>query len=116
MWERAANRFDAAAEANLPVRSSVHDCGSRTVVLITPPHAEHPTEAHFIAVVLDRQDPDYMRYIVLEHSRDIGGGPRTVLGEWARVEAGVSHVNYGDGPQPDADAFLAVVCEKFTAL
>ena len=32
----------------------------------------------------------------------------TVLGEWEEQQ----HVNYGEGPPPDADAFLAVVAHR----
>ena len=114
LWANVARDSGAGADAELPVTSTLHDCGGRTVVLVTPPMAEHPTEAHFIAVVVDSKDPSYVRYVVREFGRDVGGGPRMVLGEWARHEAGTSHVNYGDGPQPDANAFLEIVCERFT--
>jgi hypothetical protein len=79
-------------------------------VLITPPKPEHTTEVHYIAIILDRVDPKFLRYVVLEHSWDVNGAPRTVLGEWTSEG---SHVNYGDGPVPTEDSFLSTICDKF---
>jgi hypothetical protein len=81
IWQRLALEIGPASDATLRVRSTVHDCGGRLVVLIAPPRAEHTTEAHFIAVVMDRDDPAFLRYIVLEFGWDVTGAPRTVLGE-----------------------------------
>ena len=111
LWANIAREGGAGADADLPVTSTLYDCGGRTIVLITPPRAEHIAEAHYIAVIVDRQDPEFVRYVVLEHSWDVTGHPRTVLGEWTAE----GHINYGDGPEPGSEAFLAVVCEKFTA-
>lgn len=110
--ERLALEAGAAADATLQVTATVHDCGGRLVVLITPPDAEHVTEAHFIAVVLDRRDESVLRYVVLEFGQDVvTGGSRTVLCEWT---ASGEHINMGDGPDATAEAFLGVVCERFT--
>jgi len=99
-------------DASQSVRATVHECAGRSVVLVTPPKAEHATEAHHIAIVLDQVDSSFVRYIVLEHGWDTESQPRTVIGEWTR---GGSHINFGDGPQaPDEAAFLAIVCERFT--
>jgi hypothetical protein len=102
---------EADSDAPLTVRASVHECPGRAVVLVTPPRAEHITEAHYIAIVLDHVDPSFVRYIVLEHSWDTQSQPRTTLGEWLRDG---SHVNFGDGPEPTEAAFLDIVCERFT--
>lgn len=113
LWEGLATDAGSVADAKLIVTSTVHECGGRLVVLITPPRAEHTTEAHFIAVVLDRTDESHMRYVILEFGWDVvTGAPRTVLGEWTKDG---THMNFGDGPENNADAFLAAVCERFTA-
>ncbi len=111
MWQKASEDAGASQDAALSIMSIIHECGGRVVVLITPPPPEHVTEAHFIAVVFDRQNGSFLRYLVLEVGWDITtGGRRTVIGEWTRD----SHVNFGDGPDPDAEKFLAVVFERFT--
>ena len=111
LWNTVAQRVGASGDESLLVRSTLHVCGGRTVILIAPPPPQHVTEAHLIAVVLDASDPYFIRYIVLEHSWDVTGASRTVLGEWTRTG---NHINFGDGPEPTAEAFVAVVCEKFT--
>ena len=113
LWEDVAKRAGADSDAALSVRATVHECAGRAVALVTPPRPEHIAEAHFIAVVLDHADPSFMRYVVLEHSWNTESEPRTVVGEWSQDG---SHINFGDGPQPpDEAAFLAIVCERFTA-
>ena len=111
LWESVAVRAGVDSDRTLPVRVAVHECSGRAVALVTPPRPEHVTEAHFIAVVLDRNDPIFLRYVVLEHSWDTKSQPRTALGEWTTDG---NHINFGDGPDPNEAAFLAVVCERFT--
>jgi hypothetical protein len=112
VWEDVAIQAGAVSHTPLSVRATVHECADRAVVLVTPPPAEHTTEAHYIAIVLDKADPSFVRYVVLEHSWDTKSQPRTTIGEWTRDR---SHINFGDGPQPPNEAaFLAIVCERFT--
>jgi hypothetical protein len=113
LWEGVAKETASDSDGTLSVRALVHECAGRAVVLVTPPRPEHITEAHYIAIVLDHGDPSFVRYIVLEHSWDTQSQPRTTLGEWTRDG---SHINFGDGPEPNEAAFLAIVCERFTDL
>lgn len=49
-------------------------------------------------------------FFTLERGEGPSGALRTVLGQWQRQEDGeVHHLNFGDGPRPDRDAFLAAV-------
>src|SRR5436305_6410062 len=110
LWEDVATRAGAATDASRLITAKLHDCAGRAVVIITPPKPEHTTEVHYIAIVLDRVDPKFLRYVVLEHSWDVDGAPRTALGEWT---SDGSHINYGDGPIPGEDSFLSTICDKF---
>lgn len=53
--------------------------------------------------------PVPVRYFTLEKGLHLDGGERTVLCEWERHDTGPRHANYGDGPPPEAEAFLAAV-------
>ncbi len=73
-------------------------------LLIRFPEPLYPAEAH-LAAVMPCEPVGRRRYFVLERSVTLQGETATVLGEWA---AG-SHINYGTGPAPDMQAFLAAV-------
>lgn len=47
------------------------------------------------------------RYITLEKGFSLDGESRTVLGEWQQG----SHLNYGDGPAPSVEEFVAALHE-----
>lgn len=111
LWEDVAKPTGADSDGSRSIRAVVHECAGRSVVLVTLPQPEHAAEAHFIGIVLDRDDPTFLRYVVLEHSWDTQSQPRTVLGEWTRDG---SDINFGDGPQPTESEFVAIVCERFT--
>jgi len=49
------------------------------------------------------------RYFTLEKSISLSGGPRTVLAEWNETE----HINFGDGPEPNVDAFVTSLNKVF---
>lgn len=53
--------------------------------------------------------PVPVRYFTLEKGQNLDGSDRTVLCEWERHETGPRHENFGDGPAPDPEAFLAAV-------
>jgi hypothetical protein len=82
------------------------------VVVLPRPRAM--AEAFFVAAVLladpdqDMPDPSgvALRYFTLEKGFALDGGSRTVLCEWT---AEGSHVNYGDGPAPEVEAFIGAV-------
>jgi len=110
VWREVATTAGVATDGSLVIRATVHDCAGRSVVIITPPKPAHLTEAHLIGVVLDRNDSSFLRYVVLEHGSDENAQPYTTVGEWTAD----SHINYGDGPNPTEEAFLSLVCTRFT--
>lgn len=78
-------------------------------ILVEFPPPEEVAEAHFAVAVID----DVSRYFTLERGLDLAEGtPRTVLCEW---RADGTHLNYGDGPEPDGALFLAAVEDKVNA-
>ena len=86
-------------------------------IVIEFPEPQALAEAHLIGIVVKvklssgafADDPTQVvsRYFTLEKSITITNLPRTVLGEWRDQE----HSNYGDGPEPDVDAFVAVLAD-----
>jgi hypothetical protein len=84
------------------------------VDMLAPPVAT--TEAHMFAVVgVPWADGDYHRawpglsaYFVLEHS--VSQGPNhTVMGAWARMDGGLTHLNMGKGPLPEPGGFVHAI-------
>lgn len=106
MWGKAGERVaDAPAGSVEGLHGEVVEVAGREVVLVTLPPAEHATEAHFVAIV----PGDPPRVFTLEHTWHVpDDAPGTVLGEWTEER----HVNYGDGPEPEADAFLTAVAAR----
>jgi hypothetical protein len=93
-----------------PTRVGSYPCA---VVQMPPPRAI--TEAFFVALVLlaapedppERPEDARLRYFTLEKGFSLDGSERTVLCEWTETR----HVNYGDGPAPHVEAFVAAVSE-----
>jgi hypothetical protein len=95
------------AEERLPhdgLRSELANAGNVPVLLVTMPAAARAAEAYFVAVAL-YAEPDAWRCFTLEHTWTLDDQPATVLGEWTAS----GHVNYGDGPPPERQAFLDVL-------
>lgn len=95
-----------------PVRVGRYPCA-----VIELPRPRAITEAYFTAAVLlaDPADglpvstPMELRYFTLEKGFVLAGPPRTVLCEWTSEG---THVNYGDGPVPQLEAFVRAVAES----
>ncbi|MEV4313317.1 hypothetical protein [Actinocrispum sp. NPDC049592] len=99
-----------AEEDRLPadgLSSETVTTGDSTVLLITLPRALKATEAYFVAIAY-RAAAAIPRYFCLEHGTPLFPDT-TMIGEWVQGEGGLSHVNLGDGPEPDADAFLDAI-------
>lgn len=87
--------------------------GGHPAVLVRMPTPRFPSEAYMACIVLkvsqlDQPSPNVkpeVRYFTLEKSMGEKGEDRTVLGEWA----GENHLNYGYGPEPQAEAFMRAV-------
>jgi hypothetical protein len=90
--------------------------------IVTMPEALDPTEAHFIAIVLhvdvaalragdEPPERPELSYFTLEKGVSLTGQSRTVLCGW---NAEGSHLNFGDGPPAEFDAFVAAVAEHVT--
>jgi hypothetical protein len=100
---------------------SVHQVrvGRYPCAVVEMPRPKATTEIYFTAAVLlaDPEDgmpesaPMDLRYFTLEKGVVLDGPPRTVLCEW--TSAG-SHVNYGDGPEPQLEAFVRAVEESIS--
>lgn len=104
-WQAIGERLpEDQRVAGSGLSADVHELSAGTAVLVWLPAVEHAAEAHFAAIVFPR-DMTPPRYVVLEHGWTSNDEPRTVLGEWNDR----GHVNYGDGPTPDAAGFLAAV-------
>ncbi len=124
LWEEVGKHCrDAAADAagghidgsTLGVRPA--RVGDFPSAIVSLPQPLAPTEAYFIALVLhvdletlrgEAPPPENpaLSYYTLERGVSLEGGGRTVLCAWNAEEA---HLNYGDGPPPDFDAFVDAV-------
>ena len=93
--------------------------GRRPGAIVVMPEPQGPTEAYFVAIVLHvdiaaiqggQEPPERpeISYYTLEKGVTLGGESRTVLCGW---NAEGAHLNYGDGPPADFDAFVAAVTE-----
>ncbi|MCI0485291.1 MAG: hypothetical protein L0229_01695 [Blastocatellia bacterium] len=89
-------------------------CSIKTypAVIISMPEPRAIAEAHFIAIVLTGElseavasDQIEFRYFTLECGTHMDGTERTVMCEWS----GDTHMNFGDGPEPDLRKFAEVV-------
>lgn len=84
--------------------------------IVELPEPKELAEAHLVAIValvdtssgppLD-MDQVESRYFTLEKGFSMSSEPRTVLAEWTAE----SHLNYGDGPEPTVQEFVAVLSE-----
>lgn len=103
-WDQVGSRLPPADRwPHAGLEASLHDVDGRSVVLVTMPHPEHGAEAYFAAVVV--ADGRLSDYFVLEHGWTTRDEPRTVLCKWDHRR----HVNLGDGPSAEANAFLSAV-------
>jgi len=108
MWVDLGEQFFSSAQVaadGIDVFVPRPEPGARVVVLVFPAPAA-PAEAFFAALVAL---PDgQQRYFTLEKPVDpLGeGGPVTVLGGWDDEGA---HLNYGPGPRPTPEEFVASV-------
>ncbi len=90
-------------------------CGDYAIAIITLPKAINTTEAHFTACAFGpvSQVPEGqlhnlpMRYFTLEVGFTLSGEARTTLCEWT---ADPTHLNMGDGPDPEPEAFYNTIC------
>jgi hypothetical protein len=103
-WEQVGSRLPSRERLpDLGLGASLHDLDGISVVLVALPRPEHSAEAYFVAIVV--ADGGISDYFVLEHGWTTRDEPRTVLCKWDDR----GHVNLGDGPPAEADAFLAAV-------
>jgi hypothetical protein len=109
VWNRVGESLDEPDR--LPATglvSSYHEFAGHRVLLVRLPAAHHPTEAHFTAIAAPVEGGT-LRYFTLEYAvSPLDESVYTVFGEWDEQR----HVNYGEGPPPDADAFLAAVAHR----
>ena len=115
LWESVAEQLEGSGEPTEPwpgMESRISKAGAFPCAIVKMPTPMKQTEAYFIAIVLridtQKDDPKKMQpvpisYLTLEHAGPDGG---TVLGEWTKEG---QHVNHGEGPPPEWDAFEAAV-------
>lgn len=106
-WQRIGESL--SEERRLPaigLRGDRVDTPELSAAVITLPRAEHIAEAHLVALVADSADPTRLDFFTLEHSWTEDDAPATVIGCWTRDGR---HLDLGDGPAPDPDAFLAAI-------
>jgi hypothetical protein len=84
---------------------SRHDFPPDAIIfLFAFPQPTNLTEAFFTALAYwSHSSRPHFRYFTLELGFNDSGTPRTVIGEWTPDR---THLNYGDGPEPTAEAFL----------
>ncbi len=78
--------------------------GGYDAAIVQLPTPCGPTECHFVAL-LHAQNGLPARYFTLE---DAGGGV-SILGGWSADE---KHLNFGEGPAPTVEAFVAAVAAQ----
>ena len=111
-WEESGGRL--AAEERLPgdgLSGEVLDVDGHRMLVVTMPPPLHSTEAYFTVLVrpAGSDASAALRCFTLE----LGTRPdiqRTVVGEW--VAGG--HRNYGPGPEPVPEAFVAALDKLLT--
>ncbi len=116
LWTLVGWQLEAEASEELdPEEIEVEACtlrGSPCVLVRMPPPIA-VGEAHFVALVLCAAPGDpasvseepAFRCFTLERTWSRNDEPRTVIGEWV----GDRHLNFADGPGPDATAFLGML-------
>lgn len=118
VWASVTEQLEGTGEPIDPfpgIESRMVECGPYPCAIVRMPTPKKQTEAHFVAIVLRIDEgpkpppPVPISYFTLEHG---GPGGGTVLGEWTKDGA---HVNHGDGPPPDWDAFHAAVKAQVAA-
>ena len=115
IWDFVCNHLSDEDPGDL-IASDIHatTCRIKTypTILISMPEPRAIAEAHFIAIVLTGElseavasDQIEFRYFTLECGAHMDGTERTVMCEWSRD----SHLNFGDGPEPDLRKFAEAV-------
>ena len=104
--------FDAAEIKVYPTRVNNYPCA-----VIEMPEPQEAAEAWLVGVVVPVDfsvkvpadldlDQITAQYYTLEKGVSLTGEPRTVLAGWDDQR----HNNYGDGPEPTVEAFVAALC------
>ncbi len=103
--------FSASAIRIHKVRVSEFPCA-----VIELPEPQEIAEAFMVALVVmidstSENAPDMeevsARFFTLEKGLSMSNDPRTVLAEWNSS----AHSNYGDGPEPNVESFVAALIE-----
>lgn len=120
MWDRCGEKLDerernaSAGLRVLPTRA----VGNYSAILVEIPGPVEIADAHLVAIVFGQRKRRWpfgrarwnIRYFTLELSLGSGGEDGTIVGEWTWARGRPeSHVNYGDGPAPEPEAFVAAL-------
>jgi hypothetical protein len=116
LWSQVRQTCDPEGEPSFDISDiEITTCrikGFPTIVFKMPPPME-TTETYFIAIVL-KIDPDTetqpehpsFDYLTLEKGANLDGSERRVLCGWTEDE---KHMNYGEGPEANLDAFIGAI-------
>jgi len=114
-WRRSAAWWRRLPTGTTPRHEIRHLDDDTVAVLVILPPPKALAEAYFLALVYrsPQKDRDRLASVFTLESgvRFPEGTPRTVLGGWYWKNGGatVGHVNFGDGPDPEPEAFLRSV-------
>ena len=116
VWKQVRKNCDPEGAATFDIADvEITACRIKNfpAIVITMPPPSETAEAFFVAIILkiDPQveelpkQPDFA-YLTLEKGINMDGTERSVLCGWTTDD---SHMNYGDGPEPTQEAFVAAV-------
>ena len=121
IWKTVEDHVGTPAQDMRSDEISIVTCrlADSPAILISMPPPKATAEAHAVGLVLTRTQRELVteaeadakpafRYFTLEAGTNLDGSPRTVLCEWAEE----SHLNFGDGPAADLDAFGKAIEQK----
>ena len=108
-WDKTSHEFPKSQRSSrdgLNVREIESDALGRCA-LVTFPSPPETSHSHFALVTFEP-----VRYFTLERARNFTTGQAvTMLCEWESTRAGLRHLNHGEGPDVEAEAFVEAVEE-----
>lgn len=109
VWDRVAEDVPTSLRLTADgLAFEIIDSDEGTIAVVVLPEASGEAEAHFVALVVHHQ-PEKARFFTLESAfSPVTQSRYNVLGEWTED----SHLNFGEGPSADQEAFVHAVMER----
>jgi hypothetical protein len=109
LWNKVAESLPRGERFPFGGSTATHPMANGGVLLVlTMPLPAAPNEAYFLAVVPGPGEGGVV--IALERSQpDAAGRPTTMMIGFTASEGGMERINFGPGPQPNREAFVAAV-------